>query len=640
MLLTGILFSTMMLTAPDRPGAVSKCSHLPRSEARRADPNDNETPAGSRDGSVMRVRLVVQAASWYPDGPDGCGIQVNAFAEEGKAPQIPGPLVRVRAGTELQIAIRNGLQKAIWVRGLRDQAEYARDSVEIAPGSTHEFRFRANGVGSFYYRARQLGNRGTQLSADIDGQLVGAFIVDPPEGEVADRVFVLTRWAQGDTAELKFELNAINGRSWPNTERLTLTVGDTVRWRVINVGNDFHMMHLHGFYFRILRGGVVGRDSVFPEERKRVVVTELLGPDGAFSLEWVPARAGNWIFHCHLARHMSASQRLDRMPGANGDDAASMHEDHTNHAMSAMAGLIVGLTVKPRPNAQLAAEPRSRRSLQLFANERGGVFGDRPGYGFVLQEGNTAPARDSVRLPGTPIVLTRGEPAQIVVHNRLSTPIAVHWHGIELESYSDGVAGWSGSTGHIAPSIAPGDSFVARMTPPRAGTFIYHVHGGHADQLVSGLYGPLVVLEPGRTFDPLADLLFVLSEPGPGSRLGDEKAPFVNGSASPSPVEMVAGRTYRLRFIGIPANDAYWTRLVSASGLQQWRLIARDGADVPADLAEAQPARFLAWAGITRDFEFTPTGPGELTLELNVANIIAGRLSGRITKVPIRVRER
>jgi hypothetical protein len=79
---------------------------------------------------------------------------------------------------------------------------------------------------------------------------------------------------------------------------------------------------------------------------------------------------------------------------------------------------------------------------------------------------------------------------------------------------------------------------------------------------------------------------------------------------------------------------------VGDSGLQQWRLIARDGADVPADLAVTQSAGFLAWAGITRDFEFTPTGPGELTLELNVANIIAERLSGRITKVPIRVRER
>jgi hypothetical protein len=38
-----------------------------------------------------------------------------------------------------------------------------------------------------------------------------------------------------------------------------------------------------------------------------------------------------------------------------------------------------------------------------------------------------APAADSIRWPGTPIVLTRGEPTQITVFNRLSHPLAVHW---------------------------------------------------------------------------------------------------------------------------------------------------------------------------------------------------------------------
>src|SRR6185503_18501762 len=99
--------------------------------------------------------------------------------------------VRVRAGTELSVTVRNALEKAIWVRGLRDQSPYAHDSVEIAPGSEHEFLFRANTPGSFYYRARQVGALGTQLSANGDGQLVGAFIVDPPEGRADDRVFVL-----------------------------------------------------------------------------------------------------------------------------------------------------------------------------------------------------------------------------------------------------------------------------------------------------------------------------------------------------------------------------------------------------------------------------------------------------------------
>ena len=44
---------------------------------------------------------------------------------------------------------------------------------------------------------------------------------------------------------------AINGRSWPHTQRLLATVGDTLHWRVINASPEIHPMHLHGFYYRV-----------------------------------------------------------------------------------------------------------------------------------------------------------------------------------------------------------------------------------------------------------------------------------------------------------------------------------------------------------------------------------------------------
>ena len=44
---------------------------------------------------------------------------------------------------------------------------------------------------------------------------------------------------------------AINGLSWPHTERLTYTQGDSVHWRVVNFTEIDHPMHLHGFYFRL-----------------------------------------------------------------------------------------------------------------------------------------------------------------------------------------------------------------------------------------------------------------------------------------------------------------------------------------------------------------------------------------------------
>ena len=101
-------------------------------------------------------------------------------------------------------------------------------------------------------------------------------------------------------------------------------------------------------------------------------------------------------------------------------------------------------------------------------------------------------------LLGPPIVLTRGKETEIEVRNMTTNPTAIHWHGIELESYYDGVPGWTGSGQQTSPAIAPGGSFVARMAPPRAGTFIYHTHWHDRAQLLNGVYGPLIVVEPGQ----------------------------------------------------------------------------------------------------------------------------------------------
>ncbi|MBK8057127.1 MAG: multicopper oxidase domain-containing protein [Gemmatimonadetes bacterium] len=140
------------------------------------------------------------------------------------------------------------------------------------------------------------------------------------------------------------------------------------------------------------------------------------------------------------------------------------------------------------------------RRIALTVQQRSRVFGDTVGIGFVLAVPG-AVAADSIEIPGPPLVLQRDEAVAITVHNRLAIPTSVHWHGMELESYFDGVGGWSGSATHVAPVIAPRDSFVARFTPPRSGTFIYHSHFGEVRQLSLGLFGALVVLDPGEQWD-------------------------------------------------------------------------------------------------------------------------------------------
>jgi hypothetical protein len=108
---------------------------------------------------------------------------------------------------------------------------------------------------------------------------------------------------------------------------------------------------------------------------------------------------------------------------------------------------------------------------------------------------------------------------------------------------------------------------------------------------------------------------------------------FVNGSATPDTLELVAGKTYRLRLIDINANDAHRTALVGPAGPVPWRLVARDGRELPPNEAVSQQATASA-AGVTRDLEFSlPRG----TYSITVAHRAAGSATGHVTTVPIRV---
>jgi FtsP/CotA-like multicopper oxidase with cupredoxin domain len=114
------------------------------------------------------------------------------------------------------------------------------------------------------------------------------------------------------------------------------------------------------------------------------------------------------------------------------------------------------------------------------------------------------------------------------------------------------VPGWSGDASEITPVIAPGSSFVARMTPPRAGTFIYHTHWHDLSQLTNGIYGPLIVLPPGEKFDAAADLSFVFSIGDLGA-LGEMA--LINGTPQTKTLQLQAGKKYRFRLINISTNN-------------------------------------------------------------------------------------
>jgi FtsP/CotA-like multicopper oxidase with cupredoxin domain len=106
--------------APSINARAADCRNFPTPPTSAAVANDNRSRAGTVRDGVLALKLVARPVAWRPDGPTGCALSVNAFAEEGKSPQIPGPLIRVSAGTEVRATVRNALTNAIWVRGLQD----------------------------------------------------------------------------------------------------------------------------------------------------------------------------------------------------------------------------------------------------------------------------------------------------------------------------------------------------------------------------------------------------------------------------------------------------------------------------------------------------------------------------------------
>lgn len=283
-----------------------------------------------------------------------------------------------------------------------------------------------------------------------------------------------------------------------------------------------------------------------------------------------------------------------------------------------MGGMVVAVHVTGGPGARAATEPVAPRRLALDVDATS--VADPPYPGFTkdrvrLVDGDRTTASEGNLAPT--IVLTRGEPVAIAVTNHMAEGTSMHWHGIALDnSYYDGGSGM-GMAMHgerMSPPIRPGGTFVARFTPPDAGTFMYHAHMDDGWQQAAGLEGPLVVMAPGERFDPATDHIVMLAD-------SYEKAgsPFVaiDGSLAPKPMSMVVGVPQRLRFAVLSlGGENLVASLSDGAHVLRWTPIAKDGRDLPPALQRESVATQGLTIGETRDFRFTPSSPGTLTLDI------------------------
>jgi len=100
--------------------------------------------------------------------------------------------------------------------------------------------------------------------------------------------------------------HAINGYIFGNLKGLTTNKNDRVRWHLIGMGTevDIHTAHWHG--------------KTVLEHGRRTDVVELL-PTSMVSVDMVADNPGNWLYHCHVADHITAGM-ITRWRVKNSND--------------------------------------------------------------------------------------------------------------------------------------------------------------------------------------------------------------------------------------------------------------------------------------------------------------------------------
>lgn len=256
---------------------------------------------------VKQFRLTTEVVRWsiLPI------VQVGAYTYNGT---VPGPLIRLTAGERVRVIVENRLPEAtsvhwhgLQIDNAQDGAAYVTQS-PIQPGETFFYEWTVpNTPGTFFYHSHFQADRQQALG------LYGALIIDPPaaqsQGEIVDvdTPIMLGEWTVTERGNLPamsspgMEPNffTINGKSYPETETISVRVGQRIRLRLVGSGQFVHPMHLHGQPFRI----VATDGNPVSQAVQLIKDTVLIGPGERYDLEFVARAPGKWLFHCHINHH-------------------------------------------------------------------------------------------------------------------------------------------------------------------------------------------------------------------------------------------------------------------------------------------------------------------------------------------------
>ncbi len=179
--------------------------------------------------------------------------------------------------------------------------------------------------------------------------------------------------------------------------------------------------------------------------------------------------------------------------------------------------ILTGLAGATATASLLDASPlagtRSRQAAPpVDPNRQGALFAaPKPDRVFNIDEMTAAPFGVPTKaigingsIPGPEIRYTEGDTFRTLINNRLDTPASIHWHGMVVPNYMDGVP-------FITQyPLQPGHSVFVEYPIRQAGTYWYHSHYKFQEQ--RGLSGPLVIEEKRPDHDYDHDVTIFLSD--------------------------------------------------------------------------------------------------------------------------------
>lgn len=271
-------------------------------------------------------------------------------------------------------------------------------------------------------------------------------------------------------------------------------------------------------------------------------------------------------------------------------------------------------------------------------------------------------------IPGPTLRFTEGDSAVIHVTNAMDVETSVHWHGLLLPNFQDGVPYLT------TPPIKPGGTLTYHFPLKHAGTYWYHSHTMLQEQ--SGVYGSIVIEPKEHAQDYDSDLVLVVSDwtnEKPMSvmrnlRRGNEwygvkkgtstplamvigagafgaqlnfwrqrmegtdladiyyDAFLINGEQAPHCPDLKPGERVRVRVINASASSQYWLTFGGEPPL----LIAADGPDV---VPVPHSKTFIAIAE-TYDFIVTLPQSGQIEMKASVQDG-SGSVSALLGKGPV-----